>query len=280
MSKSGRSSRRSPRRSSWGGAAVVVALLLVGGAGTAVALTRNRSDAPASTGSTAAPTVQASPGATSVGDGLDPSAGSGAAPKRSSTPTTAPATPAAVTAQCQYVPTSGSQSIPLPNSRASLPAHPHVTLTTNFGAIGIDLAANAAPCTVNSFLTLAHKGFFTGTQCHRLTTDALYVLQCGDPSGTGQGGPGYQFNDENLPTKSKPAYPRGTLAMANSGPGTNGSQFFLVYKDSAIDPNYSVFGRITSGLSVLDKIAALGTDDSNGPGDGRPKREVTITQVG
>lgn len=258
---------------------VVVALLLVGGAGTAVALTRNHTETPAAAGSSPTPTAQASAGGTAGSDGLDPSAGSGSTSKPKPSPSRT-ATTAAVTATCQYMPTSDSRSIPLPSSRASLPSHPHVTLTTNVGTIELDLAASAAPCTVNSFLTLAHNGFFTGTQCHRLTTDGIYVLQCGDPSGTGQGGPGYQFNDENLPTKSKPAYPRGTLAMANAGPGTNGSQFFLVYKDSAIDPNYSVFGTITSGLGVLDKIAAAGTDDANGPGDGHPKREVTISQVG
>jgi peptidyl-prolyl cis-trans isomerase B (cyclophilin B) len=189
-----------------------------------------------------------------------------------------------VTAQCGYEPTSGAaggqRSIPTPSPRPKLVAHPHAVLTTNFGVIEADLAAGAAPCTVNSFLTLARSGFFGGTQCHRLTSAGLYVLQCGDPSGTGQGGPGYQFDDENLPTKSRPAYPRGTLAMANAGPGTNGSQFFLVYKDSEIDPNYSVFGKITKGLDVLDKIAAAGTDDSNGAGDGHPKLEVTITRVG
>jgi peptidyl-prolyl cis-trans isomerase B (cyclophilin B) len=154
-----------------------------------------------------------------------------------------------------------------------------VTVYTDQGRIGIDLAADAAPCTVNSFLTLARAGFFTGIQCHRLTTEGIYVLQCGDPTGTGAGGPGYRFDDENLPVGQQPAYPRGTVAMANGGPGTNGSQFFLVYRDSDIDPNYSVFGTVTTGLDVLEKVAAAGTDDANGPGDGRPKREITISQV-
>jgi peptidyl-prolyl cis-trans isomerase B (cyclophilin B) len=184
---------------------------------------------------------------------------------------------------CRYVPSTDlpdRRPAQVPTERVTLTGHPHLTLTTNQGAIGVDLAADAAPCTVNSFLTLARSGFYTDTSCHRLTTAVIYVVQCGDPSGSGQGGPGYRFGDENLPTTAKPAYPRGTLAMANGGPGTDGSQFFLVYKDSDSDPNYSVFGTVTSGLDVLDRIAAAGDDGSNGPGDGRPNLQVTITSVG
>jgi peptidyl-prolyl cis-trans isomerase B (cyclophilin B) len=185
-------------------------------------------------------------------------------------------------AVCRYLPSTDlpdGRPAPVPPSRPSWSGHPRITVVTNQGSISLDLNADAAPCTVNSFLTLAKSGFFLDTGCHRLTTVAIYVLQCGDPSGSGQGGPGYRFGDENLPTTAKPAYPQGTLAMANAGPGTNGSQFFLVYKDSDIDPNYTVFGTITGGLDVLDKIAAAGEDDSNGPGDGRPKLAVTITSV-
>jgi len=99
------------------------------------------------------------------------------------------------------------------------------------------------------------------------------VLQCGDPTGTGTGGPGYAFDDEALEGAS---YPRGTVAMANSGPGTNGSQFFLVYADTALPPDYTPLGTITSGLEVLERVAAAGSDDSNGPGDGRPRTPVQI----
>jgi peptidyl-prolyl cis-trans isomerase B (cyclophilin B) len=273
-------STRSTRRGSarWGLTAVVVALLLVVGAGTAFALTRHRTDQPKLAAPT--PTTAASSPAPGAADGFDPSAGTGSKAKPSPSGAGSPA----VTAQCRYLTTSeraaGQPAVTTPNPRPRLAAHSHVVLTTNYGVIQADLSAGAAPCTVNSFLTLARSGYFAGTQCHRLTTDALYVLQCGDPSATGQGGPGYQFDDENLPTASKPAYPRGTLAMANAGPGTNGSQFFLLYKDSAIDPNYSVFGKITAGLDVLDRIAAAGSDNSNGPGDGHPKLEVTISRVG
>jgi peptidyl-prolyl cis-trans isomerase B (cyclophilin B) len=207
-----------------------------------------------------------------------------AAPAAAPVPTTTeqPST-ATPSATCRYLPNSdvpaGLSPAMTPPPHPSLPDVPHVVLTTNQGVIKVDLATAAAPCTVNSFLSLAHNGFYNRTPCHRLTTDAIFVLQCGDPSGAGQGGPGYKFGDENLPTLMKPAYPRGTLAMANSGPGTNGSQFFLVYNDSDIDPNYSIFGTVTEGIEVLDKIAANGTDDSNGPHDGKPNLDVTITTV-
>jgi peptidyl-prolyl cis-trans isomerase B (cyclophilin B) len=277
---------RSTRRgsASWGLITLVVALLLVGGAGTAYALTRHRSGSPTFAAPT--PTGDALSAGAGASDGVDPSAATGrnsAATGQKSAPSPTTTAGPTTTANCTYQPSSdstGGHSISTPSTHPKLAVHSHAVLTTNYGVIEVDLAADAAPCTVNSFLSLARNGFFTGTQCHRLTTSSLYVLQCGDPSGTGQGGPGYRFDDENLPTKSTPAYPRGTLAMANAGPGTNGSQFFLVYKDSEIDPNYSVFGRITAGLSVLDKIAAAGTDNAFGPGDGRPKLEVTISRVG
>ncbi|UWZ40833.1 peptidylprolyl isomerase [Dactylosporangium roseum] len=149
-------------------------------------------------------------------------------------------------------------------------------METNLGAIGLRLFADRAPCTVNSFVHLARDDFYTDTPCHRLTTDGLWVLQCGDPGGTGTGTPGYQFGDENLPT-TLPPYPRGTLAMANAGPGTNGSQFFIVYKDSDIPPDYTVFGEVTSGLDLLDRIAAEGT--ATGTADGPPKLAVQITEI-
>jgi peptidyl-prolyl cis-trans isomerase B (cyclophilin B) len=185
-------------------------------------------------------------------------------------------------AQCDYLPASdprAGQPAPTPAPRPTLLLRPHITINTNRGDMEVFLFSDVAPCTVNSFLTLARAGFYDKTECHRLTTDQIFVLQCGDPGGTGQGGPGYRYGDENLPTIRKPAYPRGTLAMANAGPGTNGSQFFLVYRDSDIDPNYTVFGTVTRGLDVLDQIAAGGADDSNGTGDGRPKLQVTINRV-
>jgi len=146
-------------------------------------------------------------------------------------------------------------------------------ILTSQGEIDVKLLTAKAPCTVNNFTALAAFHFFDATPCHRLTTQGIFVLQCGDPSGTGSGGPGWKFNDENLKGAT---YPRGTLAMANSGPDTNGSQFFLVYKDSQLPPSYTPFGTITKGLNVLDKVAAGGSIPA---GDGKPKVAVRILKV-
>jgi peptidyl-prolyl cis-trans isomerase B (cyclophilin B) len=153
-----------------------------------------------------------------------------------------------------------------------------MTLQTTCGDVGLTLDGTKAPQAVSSLVFLAKQGFFDGTKCHRLTTEGIYVLQCGDPTGTGSGGPGYQFGPvENAPKGGK--YPAGTIAMARtSDPNSQGSQFFLVYKDSVIapdDPNgYTVMGKITSGLDVVTKVAGGGTVD--GGGDGEPKRAVSI----
>ncbi|MEU6231648.1 peptidylprolyl isomerase [Kitasatospora sp. NPDC047058] len=153
------------------------------------------------------------------------------------------------------------------------------TLDTNCGKVTIALDAAKAPHAVNSFAFLSGEQYFDHTKCHRLTTGGIYVLQCGDPTASttnpgGTGGPGYKFADENL---TGATYPAGTVAMANSGPGTNGSQFFLVYKDTKLDPNYIPFGKITGGLDVLQKIAAAGTLE--GGTDGHPMADVTLNAV-
>ncbi|WP_406299388.1 peptidylprolyl isomerase [Embleya sp. NBC_00888] len=155
-----------------------------------------------------------------------------------------------------------------------------MTLKTTCGEVKVALEAKKAPHTVNSFAFLAGKKFFDHTKCHRLTTGGLAVLQCGDPTGTGTGGPGYKFVDENLGTAGpdgSAAYPAGTVAMANSGPGTNGSQFFLVTADSKLPPNYTPFGKVTAGMDVLAKIAAAGTED--GGSDGAPRENVVLDSV-
>ncbi len=111
---------------------------------------------------------------------------------------------------------------------------------------------------MNSFVYLAAKNYFSNTTCHRLTTSGIYVLQCGDPTGTGEGGPGYKFGDENL-TGAK--YTAGTVAMANSGADTNGSQFFLVYRNSlSLPASYTPFGTIVSGLNIIQNVAKAGSD--------------------
>ncbi|MEU5098612.1 peptidylprolyl isomerase [Streptomyces sp. NPDC020996] len=154
-------------------------------------------------------------------------------------------------------------------------------LATTCGEIDIALKASAAPHTVNSFDFLAGKGYFDHTKCHRLTTNGIYVLQCGDPTGSGSGGPGYTIPDENLKDKSlkNNVYPAGTVAMANTGQKhTGGSQFFLVYQDSQLPPSYTPFGTVSSsGMKVLKKIAAAG--ESTGAGDGAPNATVVIDKA-
>lgn len=172
-----------------------------------------------------------------------------------------------------------------------------MTITTNLGEIKAVVDTSKVPCAAASFSFLASKNYFDNTQCHRLTTDGGYVLQCGDPSGTGSGGPGYRFADENLPTPAvdpstgpsasaapaaKPAtYTQGMIAMANSGADTNGSQFFIVYKDSPVfDAKYTVLGTVTQGLDVVEKVAAGGVaEGGQSATDGKPKIEVTIQKL-
>ncbi|PTR27762.1 peptidyl-prolyl cis-trans isomerase B (cyclophilin B) [Rhodococcus sp. OK519] len=162
------------------------------------------------------------------------------------------------------------------------------SMETTQGPIGLTLDNAQSPCTVNNFASLASQGYFDGTTCHRLTTsDSLKVLQCGDPTGTGAGGPGYQFPNEfptdqyapdDLAAQTPVTYKRGTIAMANAGAGTNGSQFFLVYGDSTLPPQYTVFGTIDeTGLATVDKIAAAGAE--GGGADGKPATPVDITSV-
>ena len=200
--------------------------------------------------------------------------------------------PATLGSNCQYPATTEPASKPAkPPRMGRMPTDPELvtaSITTNVGDIGLELDNGQAPCTVNNFVSLAKQGYFDKTTCHRLTTSAeLGVLQCGDPTGSGTGGPGYQFPNE-YPTNqfrlTDPAlhtpvrYPRGTLAMANSGAGTNGSQFFLVYEDSTLPPTFTVFGSIDkAGLAALDKVAAKGVAD--GSDDGKPAQTVTIESV-
>ena len=148
------------------------------------------------------------------------------------------------------------------------------TIVTNCGTIVATLEAAKAPHTVNSFAFLGGQHFFDNSSCLRLTTQGIHVLQCGDPSGTGDGDAGYTLPEENLIGAT---YPAGTLAMARTqAPHSGSSQFFLVYGATPLDPSYTPFGHITSGLDVLQRIASVGEDDSNGPGDGHPKQPVVI----
>jgi peptidyl-prolyl cis-trans isomerase B (cyclophilin B) len=155
-----------------------------------------------------------------------------------------------------------------------------VTITSSIGDFGATLDADKTPCTVNSFVSLAKQHFFDKTPCHRLTTTpvTIFILQCGDPSGTGTGGPGYTIPDELSGTET---YGAGTLAMANTGqPNTGGSQFFIVYRDTPLPPQYTVFGQVdAAGIKAVRKVAKQGTDNSTSQGDGHPKVSVTLESV-
>jgi peptidyl-prolyl cis-trans isomerase B (cyclophilin B) len=179
---------------------------------------------------------------------------------------------------CSYVSSPpASRKVSRPPAKVDVTAVYRATIRTNRGDIVINLPGSKAPCTVNSFVHLAAKNYFSNTDCHRLTTSGIFVLQCGDPTGTGSGGPGYKFDDENLKGAK---YTAGTVAMANSGPNTNGSQFFLVYQNSlSLPASYTPFGTIVSGLNIIQNVAKAGSDNSNGAGDGHPKEKVEIESV-
>ena len=165
-------------------------------------------------------------------------------------------------------------AVELPNAGITESNKASITFTTNQGEIVIETTPALAPLTVNAMAALAQKNYFDNTICHRLTTEGIFVLQCGDPTGTGTGGPGFNIPDENLPQPTENNYPAGTVAMANAGPGTSGSQFFLVYQDTTLGPDYTIWGSITSGLDILQTIASAGVVD--GGADGAPLTGVTI----
>ncbi len=143
------------------------------------------------------------------------------------------------------------------------------TIKTNHGDIEVDLHAERSPQTVNNFVFLARDGFYDGVIFHRVIED--FMIQGGDPTGSGMGGPGYKFRDE---LEGEGDYSRGTLAMANAGPNTNGSQFFIMHKDVGLPHSYTIFGSVTDGLDVVDSIASSDTD-----GNDRPRDEVKISTI-
>lgn len=192
-------------------------------------------------------------------------------------PTSSASDSPAASGECSYPADSRPASKPVdapdadPTESGKVPA----TIATSAGDLAVTLDADATPCTVNSFLSLAKQSYFDDTTCHRLTTQGIFVLQCGDPTGTGTGGPGYSFADE---LSGSETYPAGTLAMANAGPNTNGSQFFVVYADTQLPPSYTVFGHLdAASTEIVAGIAAEGT--ANGAPDGAPKTPVKITAV-
>ncbi|MGP6173060.1 peptidylprolyl isomerase [Corynebacterium sp. A21] len=190
------------------------------------------------------------------------------------------------TVSCTYEPSGEAPegvSAPGETENVSTTGTVTVNLDTNQGPIGMELDRTVAPCTVNAMEHLAATDYFDDTVCHRLTTSGIFVLQCGDPTGTGTGGPGFQFaneypTDEATDTASPVIYPRGSIAMANSGPDTNGSQFFLNYQDSPLPPQYTYFGQISEeGLATLDTIAETGVE--GGAADGAPAEEIRIIEA-
>jgi len=206
-----------------------------------------------------------------AGCASNPTTDAGAQPTSS-----ASASPTA-SGECSYPASSRPASKPVdaPDADPTASGEVAATIATSAGDLAVTLDADATPCTVNSFLSLAKQGYFDGTTCHRLTTQGIFVLQCGDPTGTGTGGPGYSFPDE---LSGSETYPAGTLAMANAGPDTNGSQFFVVYADTQLPPSYTVFGHLDeASTEIVAGIAAEGT--SNGAPDGAPKTPVEITAV-
>jgi peptidyl-prolyl cis-trans isomerase B (cyclophilin B) len=212
------------------------------------------------------------------------------------------ATPSATTVaepahHCTYTKTgTAARTVSLPSATPDYTASYTATINTNLGKIVVDLANSKATCTVNSFVHLAEAGYFNNTQCHRMLTTGIYVLQCGDPYATattkltcsstgkiGTGIPGYEFASENL---TDATYPAGTLAMANDGSAdSNGSQFFIVYKDSTsgLKASYTPFGTVSSGLGIVQNVAKDGyscqytvSGESEG---GAPKEKVIIDSV-
>lgn len=217
------------------------------------------------------------------------SASAKASASASATATTSAAAVTEPATHCTYTSTESSGKPSLPSVTPDYKAAYTATINTNLGKIVINLLNSKATCTVNSFVHLAETNFWNNTQCHRVSSsDGLYMLQCGDPTAAasqklscssttlGTGGPGYSFADENL---TGATYKAGTVAMANSGANTNGSQFFLVFKDTSLSPAYTPFGTITSGLDILQNVANAGTSCTFSAGGGVPKEKVVISSV-
>jgi peptidyl-prolyl cis-trans isomerase B (cyclophilin B) len=255
--------RKIRQRTTIGGSAAAVVAIAVG----SFFLFGNTSKPSAAT--TPKPTASTTPSASPSAVTLPP------ATPLAAVPAGAPATPPAT--HCTYTPSPpAARNVGTPPATPDSSAKSQATIVTNRGTVVIDLLNNRAACTVNSFVYLAKKGYFNNTPCPRIVSSGIYVLQCGDPTGTGSGGPGYKFASENLKGAT---YPAGTLAMANAGPGTNGSQFFVVYAGGGLSPSYTPFGVVVKGLDIVRKVAEAGNNNSNPAGGGKPNESVTIESV-
>jgi len=213
------------------------------------------------------------------------SKGSAAAPAPAKSIATASAKPGApvknVVAGCVTPPKlpSDKRTRTLPDKKTAAGKTFIATVTTTCGVITMELNGTKAPQTVASFLGLAKTNYWADSPCHRLTTDGIFVLQCGDPTGTGSGDPGYGYGIENTPADL--TYPPGTLAMARTDPEKgNGGQYFIVYKKTELPaPGYSIFGRVTSGMGIVDKIAAAGANPPDETGNTSPVQPISILTV-
>jgi peptidyl-prolyl cis-trans isomerase B (cyclophilin B) len=253
-------------------AAVVVAALVAGSVAWVIFSNRGTDDVVAADTSSIGASDIASLAA-SAEAAADAAASASSAASSSATPSaTNEPTGEAVPLDCTAPGTPRADDKTYASASAGGPAST-LTLTTNCGKIVIALDP-AAPKTVASAAFLARDGFYDNTKCHRLTTSGIFVLQCGDPKGDGTGGPGYTLPDENLPASGDANYPAGTVAMANAGPGTGGSQFFIVYDDTTLPGDYTIWGHVTKGLGIVKEVASAGVAD--GSGDGAPKQPVFI----
>jgi peptidyl-prolyl cis-trans isomerase B (cyclophilin B) len=231
------------------------------------------------------------------GSGAIAFAMNGPAKKKTTTAAAASSTPAATPSaapsvsvkpgQCAYQPlpaqaAQGAKDVGKPPVKPVKGTY-RMTLDTSLGTIVASVDGTKAKCTVNSFKYLASKKFFNNTKCHRLVTEGIKVLQCGDPTGTGTGGPSYGFGNENVPKAAKSGqatYKRGVIAMAHSSaPNSNGSQFFIVYGDSPLPADYTVFGQITQGMDIVDSVAKAGAEPADQAGNTAPKKKIEIKDL-
>ncbi|MGH3886086.1 MAG: peptidylprolyl isomerase [Pseudonocardiaceae bacterium] len=250
-----------------------VAVVLVGGIVVLIVSLGGRDQ---TVNTAAEPTPPAKPATTGTTDKPQPAGNPADPPSRPQ--------PLPASVDCQYPATQQTPAKPVTPPQAgptTTNGTVSATMQTSSGPIGLTLDRALAPCTVNSFTSLARQGFYSSSPCHRLVTNpGLQVLQCGDPTGSGSGGPGYTIPDEVFPELT---YGRGYIAMANTGqPDSGGSQFFLIYGQTQLPPDYTVFGTISpEGLKVIDEIARAGDDGSlqPSPGGGKPNAPVTITSV-
>lgn len=203
----------------------------------------------------------------------------GKKPANQATPA-AGTSPTTTVAGCAQPPSplgTNAEGLKLPNKATAAGKTFTAVIGTNCGNLTVQLDGTKAPQAVASFLYLADQNYWVRSPCHRLTTEGIFVLQCGDPTGTGTGDPGYGFGVENAPKDSR--YPRGTLAMARTADKVtgNGGQFFILYKDSTIQGGYTIFGKVTGGMDIVDKIAKAGV--AGGGTDGTPAAPISMLTV-